>query len=84
LNLIECPFSFYDLAFSASLHCAVGTDTPLKRETEKALKTASRSVATDYFLFIHYVTKNDKLTYGSNNAIFLTSLHSLRSTLQMF
>ena len=36
--------------------------TPLKRETEKALKTASRSVATDYFHFSRSVTKNDKLT----------------------
>ena len=35
--------------------------TPLKRETEKALKTASRSLASDYLLFIHFMTKNDKL-----------------------
>jgi len=57
-------FSFYDSAFSASLHCAVGTDSPKKRETEKPLETAARSIAIDYLPFVHSSLKMIKLDYG--------------------
>ena len=58
--------------------------TPENNETKKVLETHSRSVTTDYTTYVHYIPKNDKLTYGSNRAVFLTEFHSLHSPLQIF
>jgi len=81
-NFIKCPFSFYDSAFSASLHCTVGTDTPLKRETEKAPATASESIAIDYHPSNRFFSKNDKLAMLRQSRFF-NAHHSFQSALQM-
>ena len=54
-----------------------------KKRNQKALVTASSPIAIGFTPYVHFVPKNDKLTYGSDSVILLTELHSLHSSLQM-
>jgi len=59
-NFINSSHTFYDSAFSASLHCAVGADTCLK-VCKQAFLMASELVTTDFHPYIHFIPKNDEL-----------------------
>jgi hypothetical protein len=79
---IDFSFLFHDLAFSASLHCAVGADSPQKNKTKKAPETASGSTAVDYHPYTRSLVKNDKLP-TVKQCRFLNAHLSLQSALQM-